>query len=164
MTDTEQSVVSEEEIVTVVSLGQILEFGKVHSFLYKGFNYKLWRTPIQFFDSLERTVKQHPHLEFLIKELKEVMEEWMNDQQAQTFPTDCPYMNSWDDLLAIISNRPSYTTSYPSEHIQVSLEKMGSKREAQRTKELSAMSKQSSGCDNSEKGLKKRKVNKYLRF
>jgi hypothetical protein len=158
MTESDHSVTQEEEIETALTIENIITFGRDHKFQYKGFNYKLWRTPIQFFDSLEKIVKQHPHLEFLIKELKEIMEDWMNTLDTQAFPTDCPYMSSWENLLPIISNRPSYTISFPSGQIPASLEKMALKQETQKTKELSVMNKQNTGCGTSEKNSKKRKV------
>jgi hypothetical protein len=161
MSDSENEVAPEEEIESFITFENILNFAREHKFQYKGFNYLLWKNPIQFYDTLDKIVKQQPQLEFIIKELKEIMEQWMNSQEIQSLPTDCPYMNSWESFREIISNRPSFTTSYPSEHILASLEKLASKRESQKTKELSAMSKQNTGCDISERSSKKRKVKIY---
>jgi hypothetical protein len=148
----------EEVTETVVTLENTIAFAKEYKILYKGFNYKLWKTPIQFYDTLEKNVKQHPSLEFCQKELREIMEEWMNEQEAQTFPTECPYLHSWEALLPIISSRPSYMTSFPSEPILLSLEKVALKQENLKMKELSAMSKQSTGYEPLKKNLKRQKV------
>jgi hypothetical protein len=157
MSDTEQ-VSDDSDNGSTVTIKNTVEFAREYKIIFKGFKYLLWKTPIQFFDTLERNAKQHPSLDFFTREIKEIIEQWMFDQEAQTIPTDCPYVHSWDALLPIISSRPSYTTSYPSEPILQSLEKVASKQETLKQKELSAMSKQNTGCETSKKNSKKQKV------
>jgi hypothetical protein len=147
-----------DEEQAVISLQNIFEFGKSYKIKCGDFNYLLWPKPIQFYASLEKSVKHHPALQPILTELRDIMEEWMNNEESQYLPTDCPYMNSWKDLEPQISSRPSYMTSYHSEPILDSLEKLASKREIQRKKEISAITKQNTGCDTSEKTSKKRKV------
>lgn len=142
----------------LINIEQTLDWAKTHKFTYKGFNYLLWKNPMELYDSLTRNVNQHQFLKHLQKELKEIMEDWMNQQEAQALPIDCPYMSSWDSLYPILSSRPYYTISSHLAPILKSLEKMASKREAQKTKELCAIIKLNTGCDTSGPNLKKRKV------
>ena len=157
MSDNE--VVVESEEIAELTFQQIYDFAFQYKVKVEGYHLKLWSQPIHFLNSLEKE-KKGSNLEFITHEIKEVISEWMNEQANQAMPEDFPYLRSWIDYLELVSSRPSYTTSFPSEQIPISLEKLASNREKVMKKEMSAKNKQSTGCDNSEKNSKKRKVMK----